>query len=167
MGSVVGERMVRSIEVAIQREIPLVVVSASGGARMHEGIIGLMQMAKTSAALSKLGKAKIPMISVHTDPTTGGVLASFASLGDVTIAEPGALIRFAGQRLIEQTTKQKLQPGSQSAEFVLEHGMIDIVSPRRELKETLAKVLRLFEGRKQKKSAVQTEVDRTELSSIS
>ncbi len=146
MGSVVGEKIVRTVERALASRQPVVMVSCSGGARMHEGIFSLMQMAKTSSALAWLSKAAIPYISVLTDPTTGGVTASFASLGDVSIAEPGALIGFAGPRVIEQITKQKLPPGFQTAEFLLEHGMIDMVIHRRELKATIGRLLRLYQG---------------------
>lgn len=141
MGSVVGEKITRSIEEALTRRLPLVTVATSGGARMHEGILSLMQMAKTAIALAHLGQAHLPYISILTDPTTGGVLASFASLGDVVIAEPGALIGFAGPRVIEQTTRQKLPPGFQTAEFLLEHGMIDLVVPRSQLRDTVATLL--------------------------
>ena len=146
MGSVVGEKIVRAVERALTTRHPVVVASCSGGARMQEGIYSLMQMAKTSAALARLEKASIPFISVLTDPTSGGVTASFASLGDVSIAEPGAFVGFAGPRLIEQITKQKLPAGFQTAEFVLEHGMIDMVVHRRELKSTIGKLLRLYVG---------------------
>ncbi|GIW10366.1 MAG: acetyl-CoA carboxylase, carboxyltransferase subunit beta [Chloroflexi bacterium] len=144
MGSVVGEKVTRAIEEATRQRLPLIVVSASGGARMYEGAISLMQMAKTSAALTRLGAAGVPYFAVLTDPTTGGVTASFASLGDVTLAEPGALIGFAGPRVIEQVTRQRLPPGFQTAEFLLEHGMIDMVVPRKDLPDTLAKLLSLF-----------------------
>lgn len=144
MGSVVGEKVTRAVEEAVRRRWPLVVVSASGGARMYEGAISLMQMAKTAASLGRLGEARIPHIAILTDPTTGGVTASFASLGDITIAEPGALIGFAGPRVIEQVTRQRLPPGFQTAEFLLEHGMIDLVVPRKDLPDTLAKILGLF-----------------------
>ncbi|MGE5620430.1 MAG: acetyl-CoA carboxylase, carboxyltransferase subunit beta [Sphingomonadaceae bacterium] len=144
MGSVVGEKIVRTVERSLASRQPLVIVSCSGGARMHEGIFSLMQMAKTSAALARLSRSAIPYISVLTDPTTGGVTASYASLGDVSIAEPGALIGFAGPRVIEQITKQKLPPGFQTAEFLLEHGMIDMVVHRRELRPTIGRLLRLY-----------------------
>jgi len=137
MGVVVGEKITRAIERAIASKQPVVIVSASGGARMMEGALSLMQMAKISAALGKLGEAKLPYISVLTDPTTGGVTASFAMLGDLNVAEPGALIGFAGPRVIEQTIRQKLPKGFQRAEFLLEHGMIDAVVPRAEMKEFL------------------------------
>lgn len=146
MGSVVGEKVTRSIEDAISRGVPFISVAASGGARMHEGLISLLQMAKTSAALTKLGESRLPHIAILTDPTTGGVTASFASLGDASIAEPGALIGFAGPRVIEQITRQKLPAGFQTAEFLLEHGMIDMVVHRRDLKGAVAKLLRLYMG---------------------
>jgi acetyl-CoA carboxylase carboxyl transferase subunit beta len=138
MGAVVGEKVTRGIELAIETRQPLVVVSCSGGARMMEGTISLMQLAKVSAALAKLDEAKIPYISVMTDPTTGGVTASFAMLGDLNIAEPGALIGFAGPRVIEQTIRQKLPEGFQRAEFLLEHGFLDAVVPRKEMKNFIA-----------------------------
>ena len=142
MGSVVGEKLTRAAEVAHDRKRPLVIVSASGGARMQEGILSLMQMAKISAALMRLREAGVPYISVLTDPTTGGVTASFAMLGDLNIAEPGALIGFAGPRVIEQTIRQSLPEGFQRSEFLLEHGFLDLVVPRPELKATLARCLR-------------------------
>ncbi len=138
MGSVVGERLTQIIEYAIQEKLPLVIVAASGGARMQESIFSLMQMAKTSAALAKLHEAKLPYISVLTNPTTGGVTASFASLGDIIIAEPDALICFAGPRVVEQVIKQKLPEGAQRSEFLLEKGMIDCIVNRHELKEKIA-----------------------------
>ena len=141
MGSVVGERLTRIIEHALTHQLPLIIVSTSGGARMQESILSLMQMAKTSAALAKLHEAKIPYISVLTNPTTGGVTASFASLGDIIIAEPNALICFAGPRVIEQTMGQLLPPGAQQSEFLLEHGMIDCIVNRKELKEKLSEFL--------------------------
>ncbi len=141
MGVVVGEKITRAIERALERRIPVVIVSCSGGARMMEGALSLMQMAKISAALARLDRARIPFISILTDPTTGGVTASFAMLGDVNIAEPGALIGFAGPRVIEQTIRQKLPAGFQRSEFLLEHGMLDIVIDRRELKQTVAQAL--------------------------
>lgn len=144
MGSVVGEKVARAAERSAEDRLPLVLVSSSGGARMHEGIYSLMQMAKTSAAIGRLGHARVPFISILTDPTTGGVTASFASLGDVILAEPGALVGFAGPRVIEQTTKQKLPPDAQRPEFLLKHGMIDAVVHRRELRAVLAKLLRLY-----------------------
>jgi acetyl-CoA carboxylase carboxyl transferase subunit beta len=147
MGTVVGERLARLIEHAATRRLPLVVFSASGGARMQEGIFSLMQMAKLTGALARLRARRVPFISVLTDPTTGGVAASLALLGDVNIAEPGALIGFAGPRVIEQTMHQKLPAGFQRAEFVLEHGMIDRIVPRAELRTTLARLLDLLVGR--------------------
>jgi len=146
MGGVVGEIITRAVERACQRKVPLVVVSASGGARMMEGTVSLMQMAKVSAALAKLDEARVPFLSLLTDPTTGGVTASFAMLGDLNIAEPGALIGFAGPRVIEQTIRQKLPAGFQRSEFLLEHGMLDAVVPRMELKAFLARSLRFFQG---------------------
>ncbi len=142
MGSVVGEKITLAVETAQERGQPLLVVSASGGARMQEGVLSLMQMAKISAALARLRQARIPYISILTDPTTGGVTASFAMLGDLNLAEPGALIGFAGPRVIEQTIRQTLPDGFQRSEFLLEHGFLDAVVPRTELKETLAKCLR-------------------------
>ena len=144
MGVVVGEKVTRAIERAARERTPLVVVSCSGGARMMEGVLSLMQMAKISAALARLDEARVPFISLLTDPTTGGVTASFAMLGDLNVAEPGALIGFAGPRVIEQTIRQKLPEGFQRAEFLLEHGMIDMVVDRRELKKTLVRSLRLL-----------------------
>jgi acetyl-CoA carboxylase carboxyl transferase subunit beta len=141
MGSAVGEKLTRAIERCVKSRLPLVVVSCSGGARMQEGILSLMQMAKISAALARMHAARLPYISVLTDPTTGGVTASYAMLGDLNIGEPGALIGFAGPRVIEQTIRQKLPDGFQRAEFLLEHGMLDLVVPRQELKETLARCL--------------------------
>ena len=138
MGAVVGEKVARAIELSIETRQPLVIVSCSGGARMMEGTISLMQLAKVAAALAKLDEAKVPYISVMTDPTTGGVTASFAMLGDLNIAEPGALIGFAGPRVIEQTIRQKLPEGFQRAEFLLEHGFLDAVVPRKEMKSFIA-----------------------------
>jgi acetyl-CoA carboxylase carboxyl transferase subunit beta len=142
MGVVVGEKITRAIERAIERRLPVVIVSSSGGARMMEGALSLMQMAKISGALARLDRARLPYVSVLTDPTTGGVTASFAMLGDVNIAEPKALIGFAGPRVIEQTIRQKLPEGFQRSEFLLEHGMLDLVVDRRELKAAIARVLR-------------------------
>jgi acetyl-CoA carboxylase carboxyl transferase subunit beta len=139
MGVVVGEKVTRAVERAIREKLPLLVVSCSGGARMMEGTLSLMQMAKISAALARLDSAKLPFISLMTDPTTGGVTASFAMLGDLNVSEPGALIGFAGPRVIEQTIRQKLPEGFQRAEFLLEHGMLDMVVDRRNLKATLVK----------------------------
>jgi acetyl-CoA carboxylase carboxyl transferase subunit beta len=144
MGVVVGEKVTRAIEKAHAERLPLVVVSCSGGARMMEGTLSLMQMAKISAALARLHQAGLPFLSVLTDPTTGGVTASFAMLGDLNIAEPGALIGFAGPRVIEQTIRQKLPEGFQRSEFLLDHGMLDMVVDRRELKKTLSRCLRFF-----------------------
>lgn len=141
MGSVAGEKLTRAIEIGIEERRPVLIVSASGGARMQEGIFSLMQMAKVSAALGRLGDAGIPYISILTDPTTGGVAASFAMLGDVIIAEPNALIGFAGPRVIEQTIRQKLPEGFQRSEFLLEHGMLDMIVPRSEMRETIANIL--------------------------
>jgi acetyl-CoA carboxylase carboxyl transferase subunit beta len=146
MGSVVGEKIARAIDRAIARRLPLVVVSASGGARMQEGAISLMQMAKISAGLMKLDQERLAYISVLTDPTTGGVTASFAMLGDLNIAEPGALIGFAGPRVIEQTIRQKLPEGFQRSEFLLKHGMLDAVVPRLEMKQYLSRALKFFMG---------------------
>jgi len=137
MGSVVGEKLCRAIDRALERKLPVILVTASGGARMQEGILSLMQMAKTSAAVAKLGEAKLPFISILADPTFGGVTASIAMLGDVIIAEPKALIGFAGPRVIEQTIKQQLPDQFQRAEFLLEHGMIDMIVERKQLKETV------------------------------
>lgn len=144
MGSVVGEKITRAIERGLEMQAPVLVFSSSGGARMQESILSLMQMAKTSAALAKLKAAGIPFISVLTDPTTGGVTASFAMLGDLNIAEPRALIGFAGPRVIEQTIRQTLPEGFQRSEYLLEHGMVDMIVPRSEMKERLAQVLRIF-----------------------
>lgn len=141
MGSVVGERLTLLIEYAIQESLPLVIVSASGGARMQESIFSLMQMAKTSAALAKLHEAKLPFISVLTNPTSGGVTASFASLGDIIIAEPDALICFAGPRVVEQCIREKLPPGAQKSEFLLKHGMIDCIAKRPEIKKKIAEFI--------------------------
>jgi len=144
MASVEGEIIARAVERAIDRSTPLIIVSASGGMRMQEGAVSLMQMAKISAALMRLDEARLPYISVLTDPTTGGVTASYGMLGDLNIAEPGALIGFAGPRVIEQTIRQKLPEGFQRSEFLLKHGVLDAVVPRLELKEYLAKALRFF-----------------------
>ena len=144
MGSAVGEKLARAIEQAIDKHVPVIIVSASGGARMQEGILSLMQMAKTSAALQRLAEARLPYLSVLTDPTTGGVTASFAMLGDVILAEPRALIGFAGPRVIAETIRQPLPDGFQRSEFLLEHGQLDLIVERRELKETLRKILAFF-----------------------
>jgi acetyl-CoA carboxylase carboxyl transferase subunit beta len=141
MGAVVGEVITRAIELATEAKAPIIIVSASGGARMMEGVISLMQLAKISAALARLDEARVPYISVLTDPTTGGVTASFAMLGDLNIAEPGALIGFAGPRVIEQTIRQKLPQGFQRSEFLLEHGMLDAVVHRKQLKPYIARAL--------------------------
>jgi acetyl-CoA carboxylase carboxyl transferase subunit beta len=146
MGSVVGEKIARAGRIALERRIPLIVVSASGGARMQEGIFSLMQMAKTSAVLARLHEAGIPFVSILTNPTTGGVTASYAMLGDVNLAEPGALVGFAGPRVIEETIKQELPKGFQRSEFLLEHGMVDRVVDRRLLKETVGILLRHMLG---------------------
>jgi acetyl-CoA carboxylase carboxyl transferase subunit beta len=144
MGVVVGEKIARAIERAVARRLPVVIVSCSGGARMMEGTLSLMQMAKVSAALARLDRARLPFVSVLTDPTTGGVTASFAMLGDLNIAEPGALIGFAGPRVIEQTIRQKLPDGFQRSEFLLDHGMVDMVVDRRHLKSVIADALRFM-----------------------
>lgn len=146
MGSVVGEKIARVGLAALERQMPLIVVSASGGARMMEGIFSLMQMAKTSAVLAQLDEAGLPYISVLTDPTTGGVTASYAMLGDANLAEPGALIGFAGPRVIEQTIKQELPEGFQRAEFLLEHGMLDAIVDRRQMKSEIGRLLRHMLG---------------------
>ncbi len=144
MGSVVGEKIARAVERAIEKRTAFVSVASSGGARMQEGILSLMQMAKTSAAVARLGDAGLPFISVLTDPTFGGVTASFAMLGDIIVAEPKSLIGFAGPRVIEQTIKQQLPSGFQRAEFLMEHGMIDMIVPRKEMRAILGKVLDFF-----------------------
>jgi acetyl-CoA carboxylase carboxyl transferase subunit beta len=144
MGSVVGEKILRAAEKAAGRRWPLILVSSSGGARMQEGILSLMQMAKTSAAVARLAEARVPFFSILADPTFGGVTASFAMLGDIVIAEPKALIGFAGARVIEQTIKQQLPEGFQRSEFLLDHGMIDLILERKKLKQTLAKLLTFF-----------------------
>jgi acetyl-CoA carboxylase carboxyl transferase subunit beta len=144
MGAVVGEKVARAIERCIEKREPLIIVSCSGGARMMEGTVSLMQLAKVSAALARLDDAKLPFISILTDPTTGGVTASYAMLGDLNIAEPGALIGFAGPRVIEQTIRQKLPEGFQTSEFLLEHGFLDAVVPRKELKPYVSQALDFF-----------------------
>lgn len=149
MGSVVGEKITRAAEKALEEGLPLIIVSCSGGARMQEGVLSLMQLMKTSSAIAKLDEAGIPFISVLTDPTTGGVTASFAMLGDINIAEPGALIGFAGPRVIEQTIREKLPKGFQRSEFLLSHGMLDDVVERKNLRSYLIKALRLFLNRAQ------------------
>jgi len=146
MGSVVGEKLTRIIELALQKRVPLIIVSASGGARMQEGILSLMQMAKTSAALQRLSAERVPYISLLTDPTTGRVTASFAMLGDLILAEPRALIGFAGPRVIAETIRQPLPEGFQRSEFLLDHGQVDLVVERRELRATLRRILAFFCG---------------------
>ena len=145
MGSVLGERFVRGVQAAVEQNLPFICVTASGGARMQEGLFSLMQMGKTTAALTKLSEARLPFISILTDPTMGGVSASFAFIGDVVIAEPGALIGFAGPRVIEQTVRQKLPEGFQRAEFLLEKGAIDMIVDRREMKDKLAQLLTMLQ----------------------
>ena len=157
MGVVVGEKITRAIERALAERIPVVIVSCSGGARMMEGALSLMQMAKISAALARLDRARLPYVSVLTDPTTGGVTASFAMLGDVNIAEPRALIGFAGPRVIEQTIRQQLPEGFQRSEFLLEHGMLDMIVDRREMKDTIGRLLRFAaKGERQAEAALVT-----------
>ncbi|HEV2615987.1 MAG TPA: acetyl-CoA carboxylase, carboxyltransferase subunit beta [Candidatus Acidoferrales bacterium] len=146
MGAVVGEKVTRAAERSAERKMPLIIVSCSGGARMQEGMVSLMQLAKVSAALGRLDEARVPYISVLTDPTTGGVTASFAMLGDLNIAEPGALIGFAGPRVIEQTIRQKLPHGFQRAEFLVQHGFLDAVVPRKEMKPYISHALDFFVG---------------------
>ena len=148
MGTVVGERFVRGAEVCMEQNLPFVCISASGGARMQEALFSLMQMAKTSAILRKMSRRGIPFISVLTDPTMGGVSASFAMLGDIIIAEPNALIGFAGPRVIEQTVRETLPEGFQRSEFLLESGAIDIIVDRRDMRDSLANLLSMFAGRK-------------------
>ncbi|HVB87972.1 MAG TPA: acetyl-CoA carboxylase, carboxyltransferase subunit beta [Candidatus Dormibacteraeota bacterium] len=144
MGAVVGEKVTRAVERSLTQKYPLIIVSCSGGARMMEGAVGLMQLAKVGAALARLDNARVPFISVLTDPTTGGVTASYAMLGDLNIAEPGALIGLAGPRVIEQTIRQKLPAGFQRAEFLLEHGFLDAIVPRKEMKSYIARALGFF-----------------------
>jgi len=146
MGAVVGEKVTRAVELALAKEYPIIIVSASGGARMMEGTVSLMQLAKVAAALARLDDARVPFISLLTDPTTGGVTASYAMLGDLNIAEPGALIGFAGPRVIEQTIRQKLPEGFQTSEFLLEHGFLDAVVPRTELKGYISRALTFFQN---------------------
>ena len=170
MGVVVGEKITRAIEMAIARREPVIIVSCSGGARMMEGALSLMQMAKISAALARLDRARLPYVSILTDPTTGGVTASFAMLGDLNIAEPRALIGFAGPRVIEQTIRQKLPEGFQRSEFLVDHGMLDMVVDRRELKGILGHVLRFGGAGAVKRPLVQSqpvtaEADTTDTSS--
>jgi acetyl-CoA carboxylase carboxyl transferase subunit beta len=147
MGSVVGEKIARLGQRSLEKKYPLIIISASGGARMQEGVLSLMQMAKTSAMLSQLHERRIPYVSILTNPTTGGVSASYAMLGDAIIAEPGAVIGFAGARVIKQTLGQDLPEGFQTAEFLLEHGMVDSVVHRRDLKATLGRLLRHMSGK--------------------
>jgi len=144
MGSVVGEKVARAIDRAHKSKHPLIIISSSGGARMMEGALSLMQMAKTSAKLARLAEARVPYISIMTDPTTGGVTASFAMLGDINIGEPGALIGFAGPRVIRQTIGKDLPPGFQRAEFLLEHGFLDMVVHRKDMKQTVSQLLSLL-----------------------
>ena len=144
MGSVVGERFVRAVHACLEQNLPLVAVAASGGARMQEGVLSLLQMAKTTAALTQLSARQLPFISILTDPTMGGVSASFAMLGDVVVAEPKALIGFAGPRVIEQTVREKLPEGFQRAEFLLEKGAIDLIIDRRELRDRLSGLIALL-----------------------
>ena len=147
MGSVVGEKITLAAERCLEKKESLIIVSTSGGARMQEGILSLMQMAKISAALSRLAEARLPFISLLTDPTTGGVTASYAMLGDLNIAEPKALIGFAGPRVIEQTIRQTLPDGFQRSEFLVEHGMVDVILPRAEMKATVGRFLHMFTGK--------------------
>jgi len=148
MGAAVGEKITRAIERALKKKVPCIIVSASGGARMQEGIFSLMQMAKTSAALGRLAEAKLPFVSILTYPTTGGVTASFATLGDVILAEPGAMIGFAGARVIKETTKQTLPPGFQTSEFLLKHGLVDQIVSRLEMKDRLTSLLQALHTHK-------------------
>ncbi len=164
MGSVVGERLTSIIEHGLKHELPVVIVSASGGARMQESILSLMQMAKTSAALGKLHEKKIPYISILTNPTSGGVTASFASLGDIIIAEPDALICFAGPRVVEQVIKQKLPPGAQKSEFLLEKGMIDCIVNRHELKDKLSLFLHFLMNNERRFDVLENDVEEAVLS---
>ncbi|MDB5079471.1 MAG: Acetyl-coenzyme carboxylase carboxyl transferase subunit beta [Chloroflexi bacterium] len=164
MGSVFGEKLVRLVEEALERRVPLLAVSASGGARMHEGMFSLMQMAKTTAAFARLGEAGLPFFSLLVDPCTGGVIASYASVADIIIAEPGALIGFAGPRVIEQVTKQKLPPDFQTAEFFLEHGMVDQVVARKELRPVLARLLRFYGLAVRQNAAVAASANQREVS---
>jgi acetyl-CoA carboxylase carboxyl transferase subunit beta len=153
MGSVVGEKVTRAIELATREERGIIIVSASGGARMHEGILSLMQMAKTSAALARHHQAQLPYISVLTDPTTGGVTASFSTLGDIILAEPKCMIGFAGPRVVKETTHQNLPPGFQTAEFMMEHGLVDIIVQRSDMRDRIGRLLK-FMLPKQAKNAV-------------
>jgi len=162
MGSVVGEKIARATEIAIEKKVPLIIISASGGARMMEGALSLMQMAKTSAFLAKLSDNGLPFISILTNPTTGGVSASYAMLGDVNIAEPGALIGFAGERVIKQTIGQDLPEGFQRAEFLLQHGFVDAIFPRSEMKEKLSALLEFFGAKKEEIKESKESVETTE-----
>jgi acetyl-CoA carboxylase carboxyl transferase subunit beta len=155
LGSATGEKITRAIETALKQKIPCIIFSTSGGARMQEGILSLMQMAKTSAALGRLAEARLPYISVLTHPTTGGVSASYATLGDVILAEPGALIGFAGPRVIKDTTKQTLPPGFQTSEFLLKHGLIDQIVKRTELRDRLRDILQAIFLKKKPAATVQ------------
>jgi acetyl-CoA carboxylase carboxyl transferase subunit beta len=148
MGSVVGEKITRAIELATAQGIPVIIISASGGARMYEGMLSLMQMAKTSGALARHAQAKLPYISILTNPTTAGVMASYASLGDLIIAEPKCMIGFAGPRVIKETTHQDLPPGFQTAEFLKDHGLVDLICDRRKMRSTLGKILTYFTPQK-------------------
>jgi acetyl-CoA carboxylase carboxyl transferase subunit beta len=162
MGSVVGEKIARACELALSERRPLVTCSASGGARQQEGLVALLQMAKTAAAVKRLGEARLPFVSILTDPTLAGVTASFAALGDCIIAEPGAVIGFAGPRIVEQATGEKLPPTFDTAEFQLQHGMVDMVVPRRELRDAVVKVIRLHldaAGRPSAQTANETRAD--------
>ncbi len=158
MGAAVGEKITRAIERALKKKIPCIIVSSSGGARMQEGIFSLMQMAKTSAALGRLAEARLPFISILTYPTTGGVTASFATLGDVILAEPGALIGFAGARVIKETTKQTLPPGFQTAEFLLKHGLVDQIVSRTEMRDRVISLLQVLHQHKYHARKVPTAV---------
>ena len=153
MGSVVGEKITRAIELATKEKCAVIIFSASGGARMHEGILSLMQMAKTCGALAKHGEANLPYISVLTHPTTGGVTASFATVGDLILAEPKCMIGFAGPRVVKETTHSDLPPGFQTAEFMMEHGLVDMIVPREKMRETLAKILKYVKPRAQRQAA--------------
>jgi acetyl-CoA carboxylase carboxyl transferase subunit beta len=153
MGSVVGEKIARLTRRSAEKHVPLLIVSASGGARMQEGVLSLMQMAKTSVEIARLRSARVPFVSILTNPTTGGVSASYAMQGDVILAEPGAVIGFAGPRVIKQTIGQDLPPGFQTAEFLLDHGMVDAVVPRSELRDTTAQLLRHMAGRRPAEAA--------------
>ncbi len=148
MGSVVGEKITRAIELATAEKIPILIISASGGARMYEGMLSLMQMAKTSGALARHAQAKLPYLSILTNPTTAGVMASYASLGDLIIAEPRCMIGFAGPRVIKETTHQDLPPGFQTAEFLKDHGLVDLICDRRKMRTTLGKILTYFTPQK-------------------